>query len=230
MAAPPGPWPSNGVDPARGSIASSDANTKGRASSAERGASSLPRMPAKGAPDVSNTVPQAFTATTAPTTASSKRITERPRPLFMACSMPNSLPTLAPVPAPKLPWTNGLPDSAACTACTPKPASGRPCASPTTRSNRHAAGTIGTHMPANRKPMPVRSSSSMAPVAAAKPNALPPESTTACTSCAMFSGRSASVSRVAGPPRARRRHQARQLAPPPRWCPCPPCCRCNCPV
>ncbi len=48
--------------------------------------------------------------------------------------------------------------------------------------------------------MPRAASSSMTPVEAASPKALPPASTTACTASIMFSGRNRSVSRVAGPP------------------------------
>ncbi len=52
----------------------------------------------------------------------------------------------------------------------------------------------------NCKPMPCADSEAATPSAAANPNTEPPASTTACARPTKFSGASASVSRVPGPP------------------------------
>ena len=64
-------------------------------------------------------------------------------PPFIACAMPNILPTVAPAPAPTLPCAGACVD-AASQAAKPACASGRTRASPSQRSNSTAAGTIGT--------------------------------------------------------------------------------------
>ena len=69
---------------------------------------------------------------------------------------------------------------------------------PTARSNSTAAGTIGTRATPVSNPTPRSSSQRATPSAAARPNALPPVSRTACTSFTIVPGRIASVSRVPG--------------------------------
>src|SRR5262249_48958583 len=71
---------------------------------------------------------------------------------------------------------------------------------PTGRSNRIAAGTIGTFAGPAGQPMLCSSSQRTVPVAASRPNALPPDRTTAFTLSTMFSGLRRSVSRVPGAP------------------------------
>jgi hypothetical protein len=70
--------------------------------------------------------------------------------------------------------------------------------SPVNRSNRIAAGTMGTRAGPTRTPMPRSSSQRITPPAASSPKALPPASSTACTFSTAFSGDSSSVSRVPG--------------------------------
>ena len=174
------------------------------AASAAKGSMMPPsssRQPAIHAPSASRTLPRAFTATTATATSSPSRSPYMPSPDFIACSPPRILPTVAPHPAPTFPsasdWQSR--SSAAFAAARPMAASGW-AFSPTSKSNRQALTTMGTSALSTGKPMPRSASSSMTPVDDAKPNALPPESTTACTDSIMFSGLSKSVSRVAGPP------------------------------
>ncbi len=157
------------------------------------------------------------------TTASSPRASPQvPRPDFMARSPPRSFPTVAPQPAPTFPSASGssaVRANAAAQASAPMAASGW-ALSPTSRSKRQAPTTMGTRAPSTGKPMPRAASSSMTPVEAASPKALPPASTTACTASIMFSGRSRSVSRVAGPPpRTSTPHTAPRAPRPPciRW-------------
>ena len=163
---------------------------------------SLPRQPAIQAPSSPRTLPRAFSATMATHASAPMRSPHRPNPAFMARSLPRSLPTLAPQPAPTLPSASGSEASrsnAVRAAARPIAASG--CAfSPTSRSKRQAPTTMGTRALSTGNPMPRAASSSMTPVLAASPKALPPERTTACTASIMFSGLSRSVSRVAGPP------------------------------
>ena len=64
----------------------------------------------------------------------------------------------------------------------------------------HAAGTTGTRAAPVSWPRPRSSHQRCTPDAASRPNALPPLSTSAVTSCTDASGASRSVSRVAGPP------------------------------
>jgi hypothetical protein len=63
-----------------------------------------------------------------------------------------------------------------------------------------AAGTIGTRDGPAGHPMLCSSSQRTVPVAASRPNALPPASTIALTLSTMLSGFSRSVSRVPGAP------------------------------
>ena len=66
------------------------------------------RAPARMRPEAgSTTSPMAFTATRAPTVTLPMRSDALPMPPFMACAGPNSLPTVAPAPAPTLPWAGG---------------------------------------------------------------------------------------------------------------------------
>ena len=57
---------------------------------------------------------------------------------------------------------------------------------------------MGTRAPPKRKPTLCSSSQRITPLAASRPNALPPDSTMACTFSTTFSGASSSVSRVPG--------------------------------
>ena len=68
---------------------------------------SSPRAPAITSPCASKTSPIAFTATSAPTVSPSTHSDAVPMPPRIARSKPNSLPTLAPQPAPKLPCSGG---------------------------------------------------------------------------------------------------------------------------
>ena len=61
-----------------------------------------------------------------------------------------------------------------------------------------AAGTMGTRAVPTCTPMPRSSSQRITPPAASSPKALPPDSSTACTTSTAFSGESKSVSRVPG--------------------------------
>ena len=165
--------------------------------------SGVARTPAIGSSEVgSTTLPQAFTAVTAPTWSSPSLKARAPRPLFMTWSGPSSLPTVAPVPAPTVPSANspGSLSSAVDTAASPAATSGRAVGSPKARSKRHAEHTMGTTVGPTGKPMPRRSSSRAAPEDASSPNAEPPDSTTAFTWSTVSSGLSRSVSRDAGAP------------------------------
>lgn len=72
------------------------------------------RAPATGRPDSgSTTSPAALQATSAPTVTPSTVIDALPMPPFMAYSMPKSLPTEAPAPAPTLPSAGSARDAAA---------------------------------------------------------------------------------------------------------------------
>ena len=159
------------------------------------------RAPATMAPRAGSTMsPSAFTAARAPTTKPSGSVTAaEPRPPRMARSGPNIFPTDAPAPAPTLPTATGS-EEADSAARNPDSAFGRTVGSPTPKSNRIAAGTIGTTLPPTGNPTPSPSKNRMTPSAAAKPYALPPDSTTACTLSTLASGLSKSVSRVPGPP------------------------------
>ena len=57
----------------------------------------------------STTSPSALTAISAPTVTPSTVTDAVPMPPFMAYGMPNSLPTVAPAPAPALPWAISSP-------------------------------------------------------------------------------------------------------------------------
>ena len=121
----------------------------------------------------------------------------------MAWSGPMSLPTVAPVPAPTVPsatGSRGSASSAARTASAPAAMSGRTSADPNARSKMQLEHTIGTRVGPTGRPMPRASSSRAAPLAASRPNAEPPDSMTAWTTSTVFSGRSRSVSRLAGAP------------------------------
>src|SRR5436190_17449241 len=153
----------------------------------------------------STTSPTALTATSAATVMPPTSTDAVPMPPFIARPMPNSLPTEAPAPAPTLPSASESRD-AASQAAWPAAASGRMRGSPTQRSNRIAAGTIGTTKGVAAPsagapmvaPMPRSSSQRMTPPAASRPNALPPARTTACTLSIALTGSSNSVSRVPG--------------------------------
>ena len=74
---------------------------------------------------------------------------------------------------------------------------------PRPRSNRIAAGTIGTRSCGSGptgQPAPASYTAAATPSAADSPNALPPASTTASTAETRLRGSSRSVSRVPGPP------------------------------
>ena len=60
----------------------------------------------------STTSPTALTATSAATVIAPTLIDALPMPPFIARSVPNSLPTEAPAPAPTLPWVGWLLDAA----------------------------------------------------------------------------------------------------------------------
>ena len=102
------------------------------------------RAPATTAPLAgSTTSPIALTATSAATVTPSMRSDALPMPPFIARPMPNSLPTLAPAPAPTDPSAGG--SGARGHAGGVTGVGVRPDArSPTHRSNRIAAGTMGT--------------------------------------------------------------------------------------
>ena len=159
------------------------------------------RAPATMVPrDGSTTSPSAFTAARAPTTKPSGSLTAaEPRPPRMARWGPNIFPTDAPAPAPTFPTATGS-EEADSAARNPDSAFGRTAGSPTPKSNRIAAGTIGTTASPTGNPTPSPSKKRITPSAAAKPYALPPDSTTACTLATLASGLSRSVSRVPGPP------------------------------
>src|SRR5207253_1265156 len=94
---------------------------------------------------------------------------------------PPVLPTVAPAPAPIVPsFTASL--VAAAAARYPQSALGRIFGLlPTGRSNRIAAGTIGTLPEPVGQPMLCSSSHLTVPVAASRPKALPPANTIALT-------------------------------------------------
>ena len=155
------------------------------------------RAPASMLPSGARTSPTALTAIRAPTVTPCTLTLAEPMPPFMAQACPNSLPTVAPAPAPTLPVAQGV-LVAASQAARPAAASGRMEALPTGRSNNTAAGTMGTRPTPTSRPYPCSSSHSATPVAADRPQALPPLSTMACTCSTRFPGRSRSVSRVPG--------------------------------
>ena len=156
------------------------------------------RAPASRAPLWgSTTSPTALQAISAPTVTPRTVSEAVPMPPFMARSMPKTLPTQAPMPAPTLP-SAGRAALAAWQAAWPASAPGRMRLSPTARSNSTAAGTMGTRPTPTSSPIPCSSSQRMAPLAASRPQALPPDSMTACTCCTRLEGCSRSVSRVPG--------------------------------
>ena len=145
----------------------------------------------------STTSPKALTTTKAATVTPDTVNAALPMPPFMARWGPNTLPTVAPVPAPTLPMPTGA-ELALVQAIQPLMRSGRMRASPTPRSKITAAGTMGTRTGPTGKPWPCCSNHCMTPDAASKPKALPPESKTACTWGTELWGASTSVSRVPG--------------------------------
>src|SRR6266511_778443 len=163
--------------------------------SSESGSGSAP---ARMSPASSRISPRAFTAARAPTTSSPRRADAVPRPPFTARWGPWSLATVAPAPAPTFPWGTSV--EAELHACAPSPGPGRAFGSPTPRSNRTAAGTMGTRATPASNPIPRSSRNRTTPSAAARPNALPPVSRTAWTSWTSMPGRRRSVSRVPGAP------------------------------
>ena len=161
------------------------------------------RSPERGFPvSGSHMLPTALTALRAPTRSSPADSTSSPRPLFMERSGPSSLPTVQPHPAPTLPRASGssFSSKAAATAWAPSSMPGRTVAEPQARSKRQAEETIGTMPTPTSRPTPLRSSSSAAPEAAARPYAEPPESMTQWRTFTVSSGLRRSVSRVAGAP------------------------------
>ena len=146
--------------------------------------------------------PAALTATIAATTRPlGMRSAALPRPPFIDVPGPPILPTVAPAPAPTVPIDTG--------------AVGRRFAPPCSRSRRRdgswrccrSADRTGSR-PARSAPWRCRTSQPMwcssshfdVPVAASRPNALPPDRTIALTLSTMLSGLSRSVSRVPGAP------------------------------
>ena len=63
-----------------------------------------PRAPAMIWPSAPRTSPSALTTAIAPTTSPAPSATAQPKPPFIAHSLPAALPTVAPVPAPTLPF------------------------------------------------------------------------------------------------------------------------------
>src|SRR5581483_7402218 len=154
--------------------------------------------PAIGSPSSPRISPSALTANRAPTITSPSSAAAVPTPPFTWRSGPWSLATVAPVPAPTLPSSTS--SEAASQAAYPSLGPGRALGSPTPRSNRTAAGTIGTTARPAGNPTPRSSRYRTTPSAAASPNALPPVSRTAFTCSTSIPGRSRSVSRVPGAP------------------------------
>ena len=145
--------------------------------------------------------PTALTATIAATMRPFGRAIEAlPMPAFIDRPGPPSLPTVAPAPAPTDPSVTAALVAAAA-ALYPQSAVGRIFGlPPTPRSKRIAAGTIGTRDGPAGQPMLCSSSHRTVPVAASRPNALPPDKTIAFTLSTMLSGLSRSISRVPGAP------------------------------
>ena len=105
---------------------------------------SSPLTPPSTLPTSSITFPKAFTANIAPTFTpfgSSKNAV--PKPDFIALSIPNTLPIVAPVPAPTLPLITGA-LLAFLHAAAPYSGVGRTFPFATSRSNNTADVTIGT--------------------------------------------------------------------------------------
>src|SRR5579862_644657 len=106
----------------------------------------------------SRTSPTALTAASAatftPACEPSNSSENEPIPDFIACFIPRSLPTVAPVPAPTAPSTTGL-SVAAAAADSPISRVGRIFVFPIPRSNKMAAGTIGIRARPNSNPTPL---------------------------------------------------------------------------
>ena len=154
-----------------------------------RAASSSPVRSSWGAP-------KELTATSAATVVPSSR-TALAEP-----TAPFRPPARAPVPAPTEPCRTASADATA-KASAPSAAVGALANSPPRpRSNSTAAGTIGTTWPGSPigQPSPAAYSCWTTPSATARPNALPPVSTTALTRSTRLRGSSRSVSRVPGAP------------------------------
>src|SRR5215218_1777027 len=142
--------------------------------------------------------PKAFTAARAATTRPpSSRAEALPTPPFIARSRPSTFPTVAPAPAPTLPWAKS-PLVAEEAALWPISASGRTVGSPMTTSKRTAAETRGMRATPTSRPMPFSSRKRTTPSAAASPNALPPVRRRACVPRKAPMGPRRSVSRVPG--------------------------------
>ncbi len=118
-------------------------------------------------------------------------------------SPPFTRPAAAPRPAPALPSAK-RPPLAASQASRPRRRYGgsspHSLSPPLFRSNRIAAGMIGTVKPWISKPLRRFASHGIIPAAASSPKADPPARQTASTAWAAASGRSRSVSRVPDPP------------------------------
>ncbi len=163
------------------------------------GSASGLRFSAIGSPSSPITAPSALTAASAETTTSPASTEAPPTPPFQHAPGPGCFATVAPVPAPTLPSSTS-PSAAASQAAYPAASSGRAVDSPIARSNRTAAGTIGTRATPASNPTPRSSSQRATPSAAARPNALPPVRSTAWISLTEVPGRIGSVSRVPGAP------------------------------
>src|SRR2546425_12170393 len=99
------------------------------------------------------TSPKAFTTTSAPTITPPGRLTAQvPTPPFIAVWGPNTLPTVAPLPAPTLPSSTG-PADAPRAAAQPISAVGRTVALPIIRAKITAAGTTETFATAASNPI-----------------------------------------------------------------------------
>jgi hypothetical protein len=160
------------------------------------GRSTAPAPPAIGCPSAASTSPQALTTATAATSAAPARIVAHPTP--PGSRRPRQAPVDAPAPAPTRPVASGSPRQAASAAARPAAASGGPV--PTEASNTDMPTTMGTGPAGVGKPRPRSRSRPITPSAAARPNAEPPESTTASTRSTRRVGSSSANSRVAGAP------------------------------
>ena len=175
--------------PSRGRTDSATARSAARAATPTAGCANSPGNPSRAPcrPPVARSTaePAAFTAASAATVVPSSRTA-------LAVPIPPLRPpTRAPVPAPTTPCATG-PSAAASTAAAPVAAVGRSAGSlagpPRPRSNSTAAGTIGTTAPGTGKPTPAAASRAITPSAAARPKALPPLRTTACTRWTVLRG------------------------------------------
>ena len=124
-----------------------------------------------------------------------------PRPPFIERAGPPILPTVAPAPAPTVPIATGAAASPPRSPCSRsrRPDDSSRCCRPADRTGSPPARSAPWRRRTSQ-PMLCSSSHFTAPVAASRPNALPPERTIALTLSTMLSGLSRSVSRVPGAP------------------------------